>query len=104
MYLLFRTCAFETFQFALPDCPFDSDSSAEELLFDSDSESDASEKEDWDRLADLPDMPKDVSDMEASSSTSRTSPRDQSLSTSASGLVTSAAASVAALWPWKKQQ
>ena len=82
------------------ECPFDSDSSAEELTYESttDDESDDGKGE-WDRL---PDIPLDHRDLE-SPSPSYDANRDRSLSSSASGLVTSAAASVAsALWSWKR--
>jgi len=93
--------SFETFEFYLFECPFDSDSSAEELNYDSEDSGSSfvnEQQEDWDQLMDLHD---DVSRNEAAASTLSIDQR--SLSSSASGLVTSAAASVAsALWSWKR--
>ncbi|XP_057315002.1 beclin 1-associated autophagy-related key regulator-like [Hydractinia symbiolongicarpus] len=92
---------FETFEYELTDCPFDSDSSAEEVNYDSDNES-VSENDDWDQLIDLPPDHRDVQSETPPPSFEQS--RDRSLSSSASGLMTSAAASVAsALWSWKRQ-
>ncbi|XP_002165520.2 beclin 1-associated autophagy-related key regulator isoform X1 [Hydra vulgaris] len=93
---------FETFEFKFRECPFDSDSSAEELDYDSQSDTNDIEPEDWDQLTDLPD---DHSIVRSESfSPTMDYSRDRSSSVSASGLMTSAAASVAsALWSWKRQ-
>jgi len=57
--------------------------------------------EEWDRLLDMPSDPSEIqSDVTAMSTIS--SPRDQSLSSSATDLVSSAAASVMSYWSWKK--
>ena len=91
--------SFETYDFSVRECPFDSDDSTEELDFDAEGESVSCEQEEWDRLMDLPTDPREIQ----SETPSPVSERDRSLSASASGLVTSAAASVAALWSWKRQ-
>ncbi|XP_066931402.1 beclin 1-associated autophagy-related key regulator-like [Clytia hemisphaerica] len=96
-----RTIPFEAIEFEPNECPFDSDSSAEELNFDTDSDSADGNTEEWDRLHDLPEPAMDPH--YHSTSPSFDASRDRSLSSSASGLVTSAAASVAsALWSWKR--
>ena len=96
-----RTIPFEAIEFEPNECPFDSDSSAEELNFDTDSDSADGNTEEWDRLHDLPEPAMDPH--YHSTSPSFDVSRDRSLSSSASGLVTSAAASVAsALWSWKR--
>ena len=83
------------------ECPFDSDSSAEELNYDSDSDTPSIEQEDWDKLMDLP---PDHRDIHSETSSIIEQSRDRSLSSSASGLVTSAAASiVSTLWSYKRQ-
>jgi len=98
-----RSLPFDAIEFQPIDCPFDSDSSAEELNFDSDdNDSIDGNTEDWDRLQDMPD-PNFKDPYHSGSSPFDTSGQDRSLSSSASGLVTSAAASVAsALWSWKR--
>ena len=94
---------FDTFKFEVGECPFDSDSSAEELNYESDEDSYSGEKEEeWDRLMDLPNDPRYVQ-CDSSTMISLDQSEARSLSSSASGLVTSAAASVASvLWPWKR--
>jgi len=72
-------------QHIIEDCDFASD------------EDEFSIKDEWDSLNDLQELPKDISYSEGRSSSS-----EQYLSSSATGLVTSAAASVVSLWPWKK--
>lgn len=92
---------FEVHDYDLPDIFSDSDSSAGDLHFDTESSDNDDDDdlwgEDWDSLQDLPDLPRDVSSL-----MSRPNSTEQSLSASATGLVTSAAASVASLWPWKR--
>ena len=92
---------FETYDYDLPEMFTELDSDIlEDLYFDSDDDEDDNTKEDWDSLTDLPEMPKDFSFAESGTSTST----EQSLSSSATGLVTSAAASISSLWPWKKNK
>ena len=101
---------FETIEFEPNECPFDSDSSAEELNFDTntDTEDGVGIAEEWDRLPDISinplyQHPRDHSISPSFNDNSHHRERTTSLSSSASGLVTSAAASVAsALWPWKR--
>ena len=101
-HFLFRNGCFETYEFKFRECPFDSDSSAEELDYDSQSDTNDIEPEDWDQLTDLPDD-HSIIRSESFSPTMEQS-RERSNSVSASGLMTSAAASVAsALWSWKRQ-
>eukprot|EP00794_Sanderia_malayensis_P004665 gene4665-5274_t len=92
--------AFDVYDYSLPDIFSDSDSSIDDLRMSSDDEDnddDVMSAEDWDSLTDLRDLPRDVSFVE-----SQSTEEQSSLSASATGLVTSAAASVASLWPWKK--
>ncbi len=89
--------SFEINDFYIPEIFNDSDSSLGDLQIDSDSDNEYISNEDWDSLKDLPDLPKDFMFQE-----SQVNSTEQSLSASATGLVTSAAASVASLWPWKK--
>ena len=100
---------FETIEFEPNECPFDSDSSAEELNFDTDTDTEdgVGGTEEWDRLPDIPtdslyQLHRDHS-ISPSFEENNSHDRTTSLSSSASGLVTSAAASVAsALWSWKR--
>ena len=92
---------FETYEYDLPELFTELDSDIlEDLYFNSDEDEDECTKEDWDSLTDLPEMPKDFSFAESGTSTTA----EQSLSSSATGLVTSAAASISSLWPWKKNK
>lgn len=102
-FFLIRFGRFDTFEFEVGECPFDSDSSVEELNYESDEDSYTGEKEEeWDRLMDLPNDPR-YDQYDSSTMISLDQSEARSLSSSASGLVTSAAASVAsALWPWKR--
>lgn len=92
---------FETYEYDLPELFTELDSDIlEDLYFDSDDDEEDNTKEDWDSLADLPEMPKDFAFAESGTSTTT----EQSLSSSATGLVTSAAASISSFWPWKKNK
>ena len=75
------------------DCDFLSD---DEDNDDGNDDDDSSDKDDWDSLKDLQELPKDISYTEG-----RSKSTEQFISSSASDLVTSAAASVVSLWPWK---
>ena len=70
----------------LEDCGFSSDDDEEYA------------KEEWDSLKDIEELPRDISLSEGRSSSS-----EKFISSSATELVTSAAASVASFWPWKKK-
>lgn len=86
---------FHTQEYRVPnvldlDAPDDGD-------YDCDDEDDPSAKEDWDSLKDLQDLARDMSFSEGESVST-----EQLNSSSATGLVTSAAASMISFWPWKK--
>lgn len=84
-----HTGNFETYEYVVPEEPSDFQLDFIDE-FDSDYDDDDScTKEEWDSLTDLQEVPKNISE-------------DHSISSSATGLVTSAAASVVSLWPWKK--
>ena len=95
---------YETFLYEMPELFIDQEGGFGEIDYDSESsdsddndDGDFAVKDDWDSLQDLLEVQRDIDLSETQSGQS-----DQSLSSSATGLVTSAAASVASLWRWKK--
>ena len=84
----------------MTDSLFDSDSSAEEIN-DSDCDDPVSiDQEEWDKLLDMPPDHSEIQSITPMSSLE--SARERSLSSSATDLVSSAAASVISLWSWKR--